>query len=271
MVTSIQTDEARHAQIGPATMTELIAKDPARAQRLVDKWFWRSWLLFAVVTGISLDYLTPVDKRRTSFREFVEEWVIDQFRRLLRDHGLKEPWYWDKFVEASGVYHHRVYATAYTYRATTWFDFALPGPAERAWLREKYPDTWDALDPIWEHVTRRWQKAGPGVEWYSHGTVPVGFCHLCQLVLCNGAMPGNDARVAEHEGKRMIFCSEPCARIFAAEPERYASHKNVVDRILEGEAPANLIALVRRYFGLSEAAWGRDVARGGYPWMRPRP
>ncbi len=272
MLASIQTDEARHAQIGPATIDALVRHDPARAQRLVDKWFWRSWLLFAVVTGFSLDYFTPVAQRKTSFREFVDEWVIDQFRRLLAEHGLSVPWYWPKFIEAVGTYHHRVYAAAYTYRATTWFDFPLPGPEERAWLREKYPDTWPGIDPMWTQITTRWKKSGPGVEWYTHGTVPIGFCHLCQLVLCNGAMPGNDARMIEHEGVTRVFCSEPCERIFLAEPTRYVNQKDVVQRILSGEAPANLIELVRSYFGLTEDTWGRDVESGDYPWMKvPHP
>ena len=37
MTTSIQTDEARHAQIGPAVLAKVAAHDRARAQRLVDK------------------------------------------------------------------------------------------------------------------------------------------------------------------------------------------------------------------------------------------
>jgi toluene monooxygenase system protein A len=53
MVTSIQTDEARHAQIGHPVLATLIRHDPERAQYLVDKWFWRSWIAFeaAVVLG----------------------------------------------------------------------------------------------------------------------------------------------------------------------------------------------------------------------------
>ena len=83
MVTSIQTDEARHAQIGHPVIATLIRHDPERAQYLVDKWFWRSWCVFAVVTGFSMDYLTPLAARRTSFKEFMEEWITDQFQRTL--------------------------------------------------------------------------------------------------------------------------------------------------------------------------------------------
>src|SRR5258706_411246 len=54
IVSSIQSDEARHAQIGRPVLEVVVREDPAYAQKLVDKWFWRSWLLFAVVTGFAM-------------------------------------------------------------------------------------------------------------------------------------------------------------------------------------------------------------------------
>jgi toluene monooxygenase system protein A len=271
MVQSIQTDEARHAQIGLPVLRTLIKHDPERAQQLVDKWFWRTWLFFAVVTGFSMDYLTPLEHRKQSFKEFMEEWVLDQFSKTLAQFGLRKPWYWDQFLSALEIYHHMVYASAYTYRATVWFNMALPGPAERAWLKEKYPATWHLVDPVWERLTERWKESGPGVEWYSHGATPVTFCDLCQIVLCGGSPLHNTARTLEHGGRKYIFCSEPCAWIFLREPERYANHKGVVQRILAGEAPANLLELLRTYFGLTQDMWGKDIAGGAYPFMKESP
>ena len=271
MLQSIQTDEARHAQIGHPVLAKLVEHDPARAQYLVDKWFWRTWLFFSVVTGFAMDYLTPLAQRPQSFKEFMEEWILGQFERTLHEFGLKRPWYWKTFLEAIEIYHHMVYVSAYTYRATTWFDFALPGPDERAWLAAKYPRTWDKIDPLWQRITERWQQSGPGVEWYTHGATPVTFCDLCQLVLCGGTPEHNTARLHEHAGRKYIFCSEPCERIFRAEPERYAAHKDVVKRILAGEAPANVLELLRKYFGLTQDMWGKDVMGGRYPWMKPGP
>ncbi|HVV84909.1 MAG TPA: YHS domain-containing protein [Kofleriaceae bacterium] len=270
LLQSIQTDEARHAQIGGAVMQTLVDVDPARAQALVDTWFWRSWLFFAVVTGFAMDYLTPLAHRRGSFKEFVEEWILDQFQRQLVAHGLRRPWYWDLFVDALDSYHHMVYAAAYTHRATVWFDLAAPGPDERAWLAQKYPRTWDQLDPVWARIGERWRAAGPEVEWYTHGATPVGFCDLCQLVLCGGTPYHNTAVTHVHDGKKYIFCSEPCLWIFERAPERYAGHQDVVKRILAGKAPGNLIALVRDYFGLAEDVWGKDLAGGRYPWLRAK-
>jgi toluene monooxygenase system protein A len=269
MVKSIQTDEARHAQIGHPVLRKVIEHDRAYAQYLVDKWFWRSWLFFATVTGFALDYLTPLAQRKQSFKEFVEEWIVGQFERTLADFGLERPWYWGHFLEAVETYHHMVYASAYTYRATTWFNFALPGPAEQDWLRSKYPGTWPLLAPVWERIAERWREAGPEVEWYSHGATPVAFCCLCQMVLCGGRPAANTAQAVVHEGRKLIFCSEPCRWIFQQEPERYAQHKDVVARILAGEAPGNLVELLRK-FGLTLEEWGKDVHAGHYPWLRDR-
>src|SRR5688572_13285965 len=66
MVQSIQTDEARHAQIGHPVLRKVIEHDREYAQYLLDKWFWRTWLFFSVVTGFCMDYLTPLRHRTQS-------------------------------------------------------------------------------------------------------------------------------------------------------------------------------------------------------------
>ena len=214
MLNSIQTDEARHSQIGEAVLTVVMKQDPEYAQYLCDKWFWRSWLIFSTMTGFSMDYFTPLENRKNSFKEFVEEWVLDQFLRTLQEVGLKKPWYWQQFLDGIDTYHHMVYASAYTHRATTWFNFALPGPEERKWLRSKYPNSWDQIDPVWDRITERWRESDPGTEWGVHGATPVAFCCLCQLVLCNGTPAQNAANTLLHHGRRYIFCSDPCRWIF---------------------------------------------------------
>ena len=264
---SIQSDEARHAQIGGPVLARVVEADPARAQRLIDKWFWRSWQLFAIVTGFAMDYLTPLAERGPSFKEFMHEWIVDQFLHTLHDHGLRRPWYWDTFLASLEHYHHMVYASAYTYRASVWFDLVVPGPDERDWLRAKYPAAWPSIEPLWTQISERWRAADPGNDMAVHGTAIVGFCELCQLVLCGGTPARNSAVVVTYDDRRRIFCSEPCRWIFEQEPERYAAHKGVVRRVLDGEAPANLLALVRQSFGLSYDDWGKDACGGQYPWL----
>jgi toluene monooxygenase system protein A len=267
MSRSIQTDEARHAQIGPAVLEIVAAKDPAYAQALLDKWFWRSWHLFAIVTGFSMDYLTPLEARTSSFREFMDEWVIDQYLSSLKQFGLKRPWYWDIFLDELDSYHHMVYASAYSYRSTVWFNLPMPSPEERKWLASKYPKYWTHIDAVWLRLGERWQGCEPGVDLGVHGTAIIGFCDLCQIVLCGGTPLNNTARTLNYGGKKYIFCSEPCQRIFEKEPERYQSHKDLVKRVLAGDAPANLLAMLTKYFGLSFETWGKDSFQGIYPWL----
>jgi toluene monooxygenase system protein A len=269
MITSIQTDEARHAQIGHPVLATVMKHDKAYAQYLIDKWFWRNWHIFSIVTGITMDYLAPRDQRSTSFREFMDEWIIDQFLRMLEEAGLSRPWYWDLFLDELESYHHMIYASAYTYRATLWFNFVMPGPADRDWLRQKYPKYWDRLEAVWERIAARWKAVGPGAEneMSVHGTAMPAFCDLCQLPLSAGNPLRNTANPLEFQGRSYIFCSEPCRWIFLQEPERYANHRDVVKRVLEGEAPATLPDLLIDYFQLTPEGWGKDICSGNYDWL----
>jgi toluene monooxygenase system protein A len=92
------------------------------------------------------------------------------------------------------------------------------------------------------------------------------FCALCQLPLSAGTPRKNTANVLTKEGRKYIFCSEPCRWIFLREPERYANHQDVVKRVLSGEAPAQLPELLTEYFRLTPDTWGKDVYNGAYDW-----
>jgi toluene monooxygenase system protein A len=100
------------------------------------------------------------------------------------------------------------------------------------------------------------------------GTALPTFCDLCQLPLSAGSPRNNTANVLTHEGRDYIFCSDPCRRIFPREPQRYANHKDLVKRVLSGEAPGDFSALLTDYFSLTRDTWGRDVYAGAYDWLK---
>jgi toluene monooxygenase system protein A len=270
MITSIQTDEARHAQIGHPVLATVMKHDPEYAQYLVDKWFWRNWHLFSILTGFTMDYMAAIEGRQNSFKEFMEEWIIDQFLRTLSEFGLKKPWYWDILLEELEIYHHMVYAAAYTYRSTLWFNFIIPSPGDRKWLRQKYPKYWDDIEAVWECIEEQWRTAGPGAQNESavHGRVLPAFCDLCQLPLSAGTPRNNTANTLALNGQKYILCSEPCRWIFLREPERYANHRELTKRVLAGEAPAKLPDLVSQYFQLTPETWGKDMQGGKYAWLQ---
>jgi len=118
-------------------------------------------------------------------------------------------------------------------------------------------------------VIERWRTTGPGAanELAVHATAMPAFCDLCQLPLSAGTPRKNTANVLVREGRKYIFCSQPCRWIFLREPERYANHKDLVKRVLAGEAPAQLPNLLTEYFRLTPETWGKDVYNGAYDWL----
>jgi toluene monooxygenase system protein A len=263
-LTSIQTDEARHAQIGHPVLRTLIDNGAGqRAQYLVDKMWWRSWRLLIALTGTAMEYLTPVAARARSFRQFMEEWIIDQFMKNLAEFGLERPWFWELFLEELDYAHHSLQLGLYAYRTTLWFDVATPDEHERAWLASAYPQWEKTFGPLWDDVNRTWETMGePATLAYALPAV----CNLCQLPTVFVRPGHNTACTAETNGRRYLFCSEPCRWIFLQEPDRFGGHQSVIDRILAGTAPGNLVDL-HRWMGLeAPVETGKDLRRGLDPW-----
>ena len=122
MISSIQTDEARHSQQGGPTLEILVEHDPRRAQWIIDKTFWVSARLFSILTGPAMDYYTPLPMRKQSYQEFMQEWIAGQFLDQLRDYGLKKPWYWDEFMRGLDTWHHSLHLGVWYWRPTVWWN-----------------------------------------------------------------------------------------------------------------------------------------------------
>ena len=133
LLSTIQTDEARHAQQGFPTLEVLMKHDPERAQYIFDVAFWRSFRLFQTLTGTSMDYYTPLAKRKLSFKEFMLEWVVHHHERTMKDYGLDKPWYWDTFMQCLDHGHHAMHIGTWFWRPTLfWKPNAGVSKAERA-------------------------------------------------------------------------------------------------------------------------------------------
>ncbi|HVU72825.1 MAG TPA: toluene monooxygenase [Mycobacteriales bacterium] len=267
---SIQTDEARHAQIGhPVVRTLLENGAKERAQHLIDKMFWRSWRLLIPLTGTAMEYLTPVGARTRSFKEFMQEWVVEQFMKNLAEFDLERPWFWDLFLDELDHAHHSFQLGLYAYRTTLWFDIASPDRVERDWLATKYPG-WEATyGPHWDRIEDCWRTHG---EAATLAQALPALCNLCQLPTLF-VRPGRNTACTLQVGERnYLFCSDPCRWIFSQEPARFAGHHSLVDRIVLGEAPGKLTDL-HRWMGLdAPVETGKDLRRGLDPWrLQPVP
>lgn len=265
LLSSIQTDEARHAQQGFPTLAVMMEHDPERAQRTLDVALWRATRLFQTLTGPAMDYYTPVDQRKMSFKEFMLEWIVNHHERILDDYGLKKPWYWDKFMHALDHGHHAMHIGMWFWRPTLfWKPNAGVSKDEREWLREKYP-TWE------ENWGRQWDVIidnvnSGAIEKTLPETLP-SLCNLTQLPLGSAMSPDD---LAEHSlmynGRLYQFDSDISKWCFEQDPERYAGHQNVIDRFIAGEIQPPDLSGGIAYMSLTPDVMGDDVYQ--YEWAK---
>lgn len=265
MLQSVQTDEARHAQIAEPLvklMVEHGKKD--YAQKLVDIAFWRMWKQFSVLSGVCMDYYTPLEARESSAKEFMEEWVLGQFARTLESIGLDLPWYWDDLKAETETFHHAQQVGLYVYRPLQWWrPIAAVSPDERDWLETKYPGWKETFGRCWDVVINN-VREGKFDETYMHA--PPVVCNTCGLEVAGAA---GDKWKPKHfsstYGKRRYhFCSEPCSWIFNEDPERYKGHKSIIDRVFDGTIPEGDEAFFQ-YMGQSPEERGVDGY--DYQWI----
>jgi toluene monooxygenase system protein A len=264
LLQSIQTDEARHSQQGASVMEVLLRTDPDRAQYLVDKAMWRTWRLFALLTGLGMDYYMPLELRNKSFKEFMEEFVIDQFTKYLLDSGLQLPWYWDTFLNEVDNYHHAMHMGAWLNRPTLWWDpVGGVSPEEREWLRSKYPDYDRHWGRLWDMFVENIRNGREDMTLPS--TLPVT-CNLCHLPICVWKDEPDTLRTVKRGEKVYRFCSDPCQWIFEQEPERYEGHLSIVDRFVAGLIQPPTWDGVLAYMGITPEVAGKDAL--DYSWAR---
>ena len=264
LISSIQTDESRHAQQGAPTLRILIAHGKqAEAQEMIDIMFWRSWRLLALLTGLAMDYYTPLERRHQSFKEFVQEWIVQQFERSILDLGLQKPWYWDHFLRTLDVYHHADHLGVWYWRPTVWWNVpAGVSPEERDWLEEKYPGWNDTWGRCWDVIIDN-ALAGDHARLLP-ATLPI-VCNMDGVPITGTPGPGwrSDVGVRDYhlelEGRRYHFCSPECRWIFETDPERYQGHLSLVDRFLLGLVqPPDLMGALA-YMGLGPGEIGGDA------------
>lgn len=263
LISSIQTDESRHAQIGGPALQILVENGrKAEAQKKVDIAFWRSWKLFSVLTGPILDYYTPLEHREQSFKEFMHEWIVGQFLRSINELGLDKPWYWDIFLEQLDHQHHGMHLGSWFWRPTVWWNPAAGvSPAEREWLEEKYPG-WNATwGECWDVVIDN--LVDGRVDLSLPETLPI-VCNMSNLPIAYTPGKVQDYPL-DYKSRTYHFSSEPDRWVFEQEPERYAGHLSLVDRFLAGMVQPPNLAGALAYMNIAPGECGDDAHN--YAWV----
>lgn len=268
LISSIQTDEARHAQQGEPTLRLLLEHGyKAEAQRLIDVMFWRGWRVFALLTGASMDYYTPLPHRRLSFKEFMLEWIIKQFSDQLRDLGLERPWYWELFLQELDWLHHALHLGTWFKRRTVWWNpDAGVSFAEREWLEAKYPGWHDRFGTFWQTIS---ENVRNGNIADTHQEALFVVCNLCQIPMCSPTI-GVAPQLVNYNDRVYTFCSDPCRWIFEQNPARYAGHLSIVDGFLAGNIQPPNVAGVLAYMGLPPGEQGSDAMHCAWAYEQPQ-
>ena len=266
LISSIQTDESRHAQIGGAALKILIENGKkAEAQQKLDISFWRSWRIFTALSGPAMDYYTPLEHRKSSFKEFMHEFIIVQFARALEDLGLDKPWYWDIFLEQIDTASHSQQMGFYFWRPTLWWNAAAGvTPAERDWLEEKYPGWNDSWGQAWDVIIDN-MLDGKMEQTYPE-TLPY-LCNMSQLPIIGRPGKGWSTQdyPLEYKGRLYHFGSEPDRWCFEQDPERYAGQTTLIDRFLAGQVQPMNLAGALNYMNIAPGEIGDDADH--YAWL----
>jgi toluene monooxygenase system protein A len=210
-----------------------------------------------------MDYYTPLEHRKRSFKEFMLEWIVQQFERAVTDLGLSKPWYWDNFIRQLDWQHHGLHLGVWYWRPTVWWNpRAGVTPEERDWLEEKYPGWNDTWGRCWDEIVDN-GLAGRQ-ELLLPATLPIT-CNMDGIPIIGipgagwGGPGGPRDFPLDHGGRRYHFCSEECRWIFQQEPSRYAGHMSFVDRFLAGQIqPPDLMGALA-YMGLAPGEIGDDA------------
>ena len=266
MISSIQTDEARHAQQGGPTLEILMEHDPKRAQWVIDKTFWAAARLFSVLTGPAMDYYTPLEHRKQSYKEFMEEWIVDQFVSSIESYGLKKPWYWQEFLDGLELWHHSLALGLWFWRPTVWWmPKAGMRTEEREWLREKYPRFDQEFGFIWDQIAENINNGN--MEATLPATLP-WLCDLTHLPIGTCGAPNNPKYPIKsypltYGGKTYHFDSKVSRQIWWE--DRDLLHQNsVIHRLLGGEIAQPDVPGILAWMGLTPEVMGDDAE--GYAW-----
>ena len=273
LISSIQTDEARHAQQGEPTLKLLLETGQKElAQNLIDVSFWRAWHLFATLTGPSMDYWTPLEHRTMSFKEFMEEWIIRQFMDQLEDIGLEKPWYWEQFLDELDWVPPRLSSTrgSGTLRNTVWWhpDAGVSPTCSARVARGQVPRLGEEVRQALGHHRRERARRQGRCQLRQDAADPVQHVPDLPVFKIPGTTSHCDPRQSVHGDRRYSFCSEPCQWIFDENLERYAGAKTVIDRLIMGDIQPPTIEGILDYMGITPDVAGDDAAK--YRWATDR-
>ncbi len=249
---SAQSDEARHMTLGLESVKFMLEQDEDNVpivQAWIDKWFWRSYRVAALVAAM-MDYMLP--RRFMSWKEafslYFEEQMMEGLFPDLKYYGINPPKHVEQAMKEKEYLSHQVYWVLYSFTYAAMFHTWVPESEEMDWLSSKYPATFDQnFRPLYERAKDLQQRG----ERFAFPSLPQ-LCQVCQIPMAF-TVPGNavkhDQHVSTYQGELYWTCSEGCQWIFDREPEKYVQAWLPVHEIYKGNCGGPTVPDVLNWYG----------------------
>ncbi|WEV77418.1 YHS domain-containing protein [Janibacter cremeus] len=268
---SAQSDESRHMTLGLEAIKFLLEQDEDNVELVqgwIDKWFWRSYRVTALVAQM-LDYMLPrkVMSWKESFELYFEEQMLGGLFEDLAFYGIKPPRHVEDAIQEKELLSHQVYWTLYQFSFAAGFTTTMPSEEHLNWLSESYPDTFDTyFRPLWDKEAKNRENGG---RHFAPGLPQL--CQVCQVPMLF-TEPGDPTtlcqRESEFEGEIYHTCSNGCQWIFEREPEKYRQAWLPVHQILAGNCGGPTVPDVLEWYGLQDGDAGEYLgSRDHQNWV----
>lgn len=256
---SAQSDESRHMTLGLESVKFLLEQDEDNlpiVQAWIDKWFWRSYRLIALVAQM-MDYMLPrpVMSWKEAFELYFEQQMLGGLFPDLAFYGIRPPLHVEHAIAEKEILSHQVYWTLYSFGFAAAFNTTVPTPDKMSWLSGSYPDTFERYyGPVWDKAKRIQDGGG---RFFFQGLPQL--CQVCQIPMIF-TEPGDPSRLcfrnSEYRGEKFHFCSDGCQWIFEREPQKYVQAWLPVHQIYQGNCGGPSVPEVLAWYGIQDGDAG---------------
>lgn len=267
---TVQSDESRHMALGMSALKMLLEEDDRNIpiiQGWLDKWYWRAYRMFSVVSTL-VDYyprIRPISWKK-AFEMYVEEQVFNGLFKDLRKYGIRLPKHAEDSIKEKEHYSHVTMRILDQFKHANMFRGFQLQPDDYEWLSNEYPLFDEYYAPFFRRNDHNvFANASPGVP---------AICQVCQ-VPAEFPDPDNPTKLwtqySEYNNKTYITCSPGCKHIFEQEPFKYMQIWWPVEAYLNGEFGEDPVAGLFKYIGISPDEAGEHYSSNEHArWLEYR-
>ncbi|KEF37487.1 phenol 2-monooxygenase P3 subunit [Schinkia azotoformans MEV2011] len=268
---TVQSDESRHMALGMSALKMLLEEDDRNVpivQKWLDKWYWRAYRMFSVVSVI-VDYyprIRPISWKK-AFEIYIEDQVFNGLFKDLRKYGIRLPLHAEDSIKEKEHYSHATMRILDHYKHANVFRTFKLQPDDYEWLASEYPNTFD------QYYASYYKRQGDHALAVTSPGIP-SVCKVCQIPLefVNPDKPTQQwTQYSEYNGDIHMTCSPGCKHLFESEPQKYMQMWWPAEAYVSGEFGENVPMDLFKYLAFSpEEAGEHYSSRDRLRWLQYR-